>query len=149
MRPVPCSGHGRAVAQSERRRGRRDVMRKRLRARAFGRDPGPRRALWPAAMRAAPKGRIHGRTNQSALHQESRCKRRAVRSWRKTEVISIWNDFRSAPKSELRLAEISAFMSSRPRRCYRYSPWAVDKGRRSTALCRPGAAGNAGCVSAI
>jgi len=27
---------------------------KRLRARAVGRDPAPRRALWPAAMRAAP-----------------------------------------------------------------------------------------------
>ena len=59
-------------------KGRRDVMRRRsvsgsrktqLRQSAservlYGRDPSPRRALWPAAMRAAPTGRTHGRTNQ-------------------------------------------------------------------------------------
>jgi hypothetical protein len=35
-----------------------------LRARVFGRDPIPRRALWPAAHGAASTGRTHGRTDQ-------------------------------------------------------------------------------------
>ena len=54
------------------------------RALLFGRDPSPRRALWPAAMRAAPTGRTHGRTNQRALQQENPCQRRAVHTWRKS-----------------------------------------------------------------
>ena len=35
------------------------------RARAFGRDPSSRKALWPAVMRTAPTGRTHGRTDQA------------------------------------------------------------------------------------
>ena len=74
------------------------------RARAVGRDPSPRKALWPAAMRAAPTGRTHGRTDQP---------RRTLRKPLPTESrpLSRWKRLKPA----IRLASFRPIYAAPPR----------------------------------
>jgi hypothetical protein len=50
-------------------------------ARLYDSMPYPRRALWPAALCAALKGRTHGCTDQGCKRDESSCQLGAVHTW--------------------------------------------------------------------
>src|SRR4029450_3641954 len=52
----------------------------------FGSGPDPRRALWPAALCAALKGRTHGCTDQCCKREESSCQLGAVHTWHLADI---------------------------------------------------------------
>ncbi len=64
--PPTWEGRTRCHATAGRyRKTGQPICAKAPRARAFGRDPSSRKALWPAVMRTASTGRTHGRTDQA------------------------------------------------------------------------------------
>jgi hypothetical protein len=57
-----------------------------LRARVIGRTRSSGRHYGQRPLRAASTGRTHGRTDRRTEHQKYPCQRRAVHTWRKSEI---------------------------------------------------------------